>query len=192
MPASSVLRYLPEFVQMHVHWVQFCSATQSYLTLCNPMDCSTPGFPVHHQLPELAQTHVHWVSDAIQPSRPLSSPSPPTFNLSQKRVFSKQSVLFFFFKLYIIVLVLPNIKMNPPQVYMCRFFVSGSQSIGASASATVLWSWFHLGLTGSISLLSKGLSRVFSSKTIQKPQFFGTQPSLWSNSHICTWLLEKP
>ena len=52
-------------------------------TLCDPMDCSTPGFPVHHQLPELAQTHFHWVDDAIQPSHPLSSPSPPTFNISQ-------------------------------------------------------------------------------------------------------------
>ena len=49
----------------------------------DPMDCSTPGFPVHHQLPEFAQTHVHWVSDAIQPSHPLSSPSPPAFSLSQ-------------------------------------------------------------------------------------------------------------
>ena len=63
--------------------VQFNSATQSYLTLYDPMDCSTPGFPVHHQLPELAQTHVHRVSDAIQLSHPLSSPSPPAFNLSQ-------------------------------------------------------------------------------------------------------------
>ena len=52
-------------------------------TLCDPMDCSMPGFPVHHQLLELAQTHVHRVSDAIQPSHPLSSPSPPAFNLSQ-------------------------------------------------------------------------------------------------------------
>ena len=57
------------------------------------MDCSMPGFPVHHQLPELAITHVHQVSDAIQPSHPLSSPSPPTFNLSQIRVFSNESVL---------------------------------------------------------------------------------------------------
>ena len=65
--------------------VQFCSVTQSHLTLCDPMDCSTPGFPVHHQLLELAQTHVHQVSDAIQPSHPLSSPSPPGFNLSQHR-----------------------------------------------------------------------------------------------------------
>ena len=62
---------------------QFGSATQSCPTLCDPMDCSTPGFPVHHQLPELAQTHVHWVSDAIQPSRPLLSPCPPALNLSQ-------------------------------------------------------------------------------------------------------------
>jgi len=63
--------------------VQFSSFAQSCPTLCDPMDCSTPGFPVHHQLPELAQTHVHWVNDATQPSRPLSSPSPPAFNLSQ-------------------------------------------------------------------------------------------------------------
>ena len=62
---------------------QFSSVTQSCLTLCDPMDCSTPGFPVHHQLPELAKTHVHWVSDAIQPSHPLSVPSPLAFNLSQ-------------------------------------------------------------------------------------------------------------
>ena len=59
------------------------SAVQSCLTLCDPMDCSTPGPPVHHQLPELAQTHVHWVGDAIQPSHPLSFPSPPAFSLSQ-------------------------------------------------------------------------------------------------------------
>ena len=63
--------------------VQFSSVTQSYPTVCNPMDCSMPGFPVHHQLPEFAQTCVHWVSDVIQPSHPLSSPSPSTFNLSQ-------------------------------------------------------------------------------------------------------------
>ena len=62
---------------------QFSSVTQSCLTLCNPMDCSTPGFPVHHQFLELAQTHVHQVGDAIQPSHPLLSPSPPAFNLFQ-------------------------------------------------------------------------------------------------------------
>ena len=60
-----------------------CSVAQLCLSLCNPMDCSTPGFPVHHQLPELTQTQVRWVSDAIQPSHPLSSPSPPALNLSQ-------------------------------------------------------------------------------------------------------------
>ena len=70
-------------VYTYNHSVQFSSVTQSCPTLCNPMDCSTPGFPVHDQLPELTQTHVHQVSDAIQPSHPLLSPSPPTFSLSQ-------------------------------------------------------------------------------------------------------------
>ena len=65
----------------------------SHVGLYNPMDCSAPGFPVHYQLPELAQTRVHWVSDATQPSYPLSSPSPPALNLSQLKVFSKDSVL---------------------------------------------------------------------------------------------------
>ena len=63
--------------------LQYSSVAQSCPTLCNPMDCSTPGLPVHHQLLKLAQTHVHRVSDAIQPSHPLLSPSPPAFNLSQ-------------------------------------------------------------------------------------------------------------
>ena len=63
--------------------VQFSSLTQLCPTLCDSMDCRTPGFPVHHQFPELAQTHIHWVSDAIQPSHPLLSPSPLAFNLSQ-------------------------------------------------------------------------------------------------------------
>ena len=61
------------------------SVAQSCLTLCEPMDCSTSGLPVHHQLPEFTQTHVHQVSDAIQPSHPLLSPSPPAFNLSQQQ-----------------------------------------------------------------------------------------------------------
>ena len=64
-------------------WVQFSPVTQSCPTLCNSMDCSAPRFPIHHQLLELAQTYVHPVGDAIQPSHPLSSPSPPAFNLSQ-------------------------------------------------------------------------------------------------------------
>ena len=127
------------------------------------MDCSTLGFPVHHQLPELAQTHVHQVGDAIQPSHPLSCPSPPAFNLSQIRVFSNESAL----------------RIRWP-------------SIGASASALVLpmniQDWFPLGLTGFISLQSKELSRVFSNTTVQKNQFSGSQFSLWSSSHIHTWL----
>ena len=81
--------YLSEWINYCMSWiigvpsVQFSSVTQSCLTLCNPMNCSTPGFPVHHQLPEFTQTHVHRVGDAIQPSHPLSSPSPPAPNPSQ-------------------------------------------------------------------------------------------------------------
>ena len=73
-----IIMWISEFVSN-----QFSSVTQSRPTPCNPMDCRTPGFPVHHKLPELAQTHVHQFSDAIEPSHPLSSPSPPASNLSQ-------------------------------------------------------------------------------------------------------------
>ena len=136
------------------------------LIICDPMDCSIPGYPVHHQFLELAQTHVHRVGDAIQPSHPLSSPSPPDFYLSQHQSFP-----------------------------MSQFFTSGGQSIGV-ASALVfpmnIQEWFPLGWTGLISLLSQGLSRVFSSTTVQKHQVFGAQLSLWSKSHIQKWLLEKP
>ena len=87
--------------------------------------------------------------------------------------------------------IFPSIR-----VFSNEFFTSGGQHIGVSASASVLsmniQDWFSLGLTGLISLQSKGLSRVFSNTTVQKHHFFSTQPSLWSNSHIHTWLLEKP
>ena len=73
----------PLYIRYQFSSVQFSSVSQSCLTLRDPMDCSTPGSPVHHQLPEFTQTHAHWVGDAIQPSHPLSSPSPPSFNLSQ-------------------------------------------------------------------------------------------------------------
>ena len=71
----------------------FSSVAQLCPTLCNPMSCGIPGFPVHQQLPELVQTHVHRVSDAIQPSHPLLSPSPPAVNLSQFQGLSNESVL---------------------------------------------------------------------------------------------------
>ena len=146
-----------------------CSVAKSCPTLCDPKDCHTPGFPVLHYLLEHAQTPVHWVSNTIQPPHPLTPSSPPALNLSQH-----QRLLF----------------------SMSWLFVSGGQSIGASVSVPVLpmtiQGWFPLGLTGFISLLSKGLSRVFFSTTVWKHQFFSTQPSLWSNSHIHPWLLEKP
>ena len=74
---------------MDTHLVQFSSVAQSCPTLCDPMNCSMPGLPVHHQLPEFTQTHVHRVGDAIQPSHPLSSPSPPASNPSQHQSLSQ-------------------------------------------------------------------------------------------------------
>ena len=125
-----------------------CLVAQSCLALCDPKSCSTPGFPVLHYLPEFAQTHVHWLEDAIQPSHPLSPSSPPVLNLSQSGSF----------------------PMN-------WLFASGSQNFRVSASVLPMnvQGCFPLGLTGLISLLSKGLSRVFSSIMVQKHQFFGTQ-----------------
>ena len=137
--------------------IQFSSVTQSCPNLCDYVDFSIPSFPVHHQLPELAQTHVHRVGDATQPSHPLSCPSPPVFNLSHHQSGSFP---------------------------MSQYFTSGGQSIGPSASATVLpmniQDWFPLGLTSLISLHqgeSKALSRVFSNTIVWKHQFFGAQPS---------------
>ena len=125
------------------------------------MDYSLPGFPVLQYLPEFAQTHVHWVGDAIQPSHSLSSFSPPAFSLSQHQALS-------------------------------HFFASGGQRIGDSASTSVLpmsvQDWFPLGLTGWISLQSKGLSRVLQHHSLkvsilQRSAFFVVQ---LSHSYITT------
>ena len=121
------------------------SVTQSCLTLCIPMDCRTPGFSVLYQCPELAQTYVHQVGDPIQPSHPVV----PFSSCLQS---------------------FPALGSFP----MSQFFTSDDQSIAVSASASVLpmniQDWFPLGLTGLISLQSKGLSRVFSNTTVQKHQ----------------------
>ena len=151
----------------HIYYsIQFSSVAQSCPTVCDLVDCSTPGFPVHHQLPEFIQTHVQCVGVAIQPSHLLSSPFHPTLNLSQHQ-----------------------------GLFMSQLFRSGGQTTAASVSASILptniQGWFPLGLTGLISLYSKELTRIFSSTTVGKHQFLCTQPSLWSNLHICTWLLEK-
>ena len=147
-----------------VGWVQFSHSVMS--TLCNPMNCGTPGLPVRHQLPEFTQTHIHWVGEAIQPSHPLSSPSPAS-NPSQHQTFQ-----------------------------MSQLFTWGGQSTGVSALAWFLpkntQDWSPLEWTDWISLQSKGLSRVFSNTTVQKHQFFSSQLSSQSNSHIHTWSLEKP
>ena len=147
--------------------VQFSSVTQSCPTLCDPMNRSTPGFPVHHHLPEFTQTHVHRVSDAIQPSHPVV----PFSSCPQS---------------------LPASESFP----MSQFFAWGGQSTGVSASASFppkkSQGWSPSEWTGWISLQSKGLLRVFSNTTVQKHQFFDTQLSSQSNSHIHTWPQEKP
>ena len=134
--------------------VQFSSVAQSCPTLCNPMNCSTPGLPVHLQLLESKQTHVHRVSDAIQPSHPFVvsySSCPQSFPASGS-------------------------------FQMSQLFASGGQSIGISASTSVLpmntQDWSPLGWTGWISFQSKGLSRVFSNTTVQMYQFVSAQLSL--------------
>ena len=131
-----------------------CSVTKSCPTLCDPMDCSTSGFLVLYYLLEFSQTHIHWVGDGIQSSHPLS---PPLLLLSS---------------------IFPSIRV----FLMSCLFTSGGQSIGISASASVLsvniQGWFPWGLTGLIYFQSKRLSRVFSSTTIWKHQFSGAQRSL--------------
>ena len=89
----SNFREIPQTSPRISQAVQSSSVPQSYPTLCDPMDCSMPGFPVHHQLSEFTHTHVHWVGDAIQPSHPLSSPSPPALNLLQHQGLSNESAL---------------------------------------------------------------------------------------------------
>ena len=141
---------------------KFSSVAQSRPTLCDPMNHSTPGLPVHQQLPESTKTHVHRVSDC----HPTISSSVVPFSSCLQSC--------------------PASGSFP----MSQFFASGGQSIGALASASALpmdiQGWGPLGLTGLISLQSKGFSRVFSNTMVQKHQFFSTYSSLWSNSHIYT------
>ena len=144
---------------------QFSSVVQSCPTLCNPMNHSTPGLPVHHQLPEFTQTHVHWVGDDIQPSHPLSSPSPPAPNPSQHQgLFQWVNSLHEVAK--VLEFQLQHLPMN-------------------------IQDWSPFGWTGWISLQSKGLSRVFSTpqfKSINSSALsFLHSPTLT----IHTWPLEN-
>ena len=218
----------------NIYHYQFSSVTQSCLTLCEPMNWSTPGLPVDHQLPESTQTHVRCVSDTIKQSHPLSSPSPPALNLSQHQFSSVQfsrSVMSNSLRPHESKHTRPPCPSPTPRVYssscplsqwcypaisssvvpfsscpqslpasesfpMSQLFTWGGQSIGVSALASFLpkntQGWSPSEWTGWISLQSKGLSRVFSSTTVQKHQFFGVQLSSHSNSHIHAWPLEKP
>ena len=133
--------------------LQFSSVTQSFLTHCDPMNCSTPSFPIHHQLPEPIQTHVHRVSDASQPSHPrlphLLLPS----IFPSIRVFSNVLVL----------------CIRWPTYWSFSFSISPSNEYSGLISFRMDW-W--------ISLQSKGLSKIFSNITVQKHQFFSAQLSL--------------
>ena len=144
-----------------------CLVTKSFKILCDPMDCNAPGF-----------TYPSPSSGVYSNSYPLSQWYHLTISSSAMPLFCLQSF--------------PAWVSFP----MSHFFASGGQSVGDSASASVLpmniQSWFPLRLTGLISLQSKGLSRVFPNTTVQKHHFFSPQPSLWSNSHIHTWLLKEP
>ena len=143
-----------------------CSVAQFCLTLWDPMDCSTPGFPVLHYLLDFAQIMS---IESMMPSNhlnPLSPPCPPALNLSQHQgLFQWDSSSH------------QGAKLLDLQHQSFPRIVQG---------------WFPLGFTSLISLQFKGLSRVFSNTTVQKHQFFGAQPSLRFNSHTHTWLLEKP
>ena len=143
-------------MQYHHHFYYHCSVAQSGLILSDPMGWSTPGFPVHHHLLELAQTHVHRVSDAIQPSHSLSSPSSPVFNLSHHQGFFSNELV------------------------LCIRLPKCWTSASASALLMNIQDCFPLGFTGLISLMSKGLSRVFSKTRVQRLQcsaFFMVQLS---------------
>ena len=147
--------------------VQFSSVQSlSHVWLCDAMNCSMPGFPVHHQLPDHPNP-----CPSSQWCHPTISSSVVTFSCPQSFAVSGSFP-------------------------MRQLFSSGGQSIGVAASASVLpmntQDWSPLGWTSWVSLQSKGLSRVFSNTTVQKHQFFSGQLSSQSNSHIHTWPLEKP
>ena len=149
-PESLAIVFLSSSTPLNIPEVQFSPVAQLCPTLCHRMDCSTPGFSVHHQLPELTQIHVHRVNDAIQPSHPLSSLSSPAFNLSQDQVFSKESVLL----------------IRWPKYWSFSFSISLSNEYSGLISFRM--DWLDLPAV-------KGLSRVFSNTTVQKHQFFCTQ-----------------
>ena len=146
------------------YWSCFCfSVAKLCMTLCSLMDCTTPSSSVLHCLPEFVQTRVHWVGDAIQPSHPPLSPSPLAFNLPSIRVFSNELTLCISWPKY--WSFSPSISPSNEYIGLISFRID----------------WFDL-------LAVQRFSIVFSSTTIQ----FHTQLSLQSNSHISTWLLEKP
>ena len=146
---------------------KFSSVTQSCLSICIPLDCRMPGFPVHHQLPELTQTHVHWVDDAIQPSHLLSPASSPALYFPSIRVFSNESAL--------------HIRL--PKYWSFSFSISPTNEYSGLISFRI--DWFDL-------LSVQGCLKSLLQHHSLKASIFWCSVFLWSNSHIHTWLLEKP
>ena len=144
------LSLFENIIRVLYEWSQFCSVAQSCPTLCDPMDCSMPGFPAYHQLSELTQTHVHQVGDVIQPSHPLLL-LPSIF--PSIRVFSNESIL----------------HIRWPKYWSFRFSLSPSNEY----SGLVSFRMDCLNL-----LVVQGISRVFSNASVQKHQFFSPQLSL--------------
>ena len=146
--------------------VQFSSVAQSRSDSATPWT-STPGPPVHHQLPEVTQTHVHWVGDAIQPSHPLSFPSPPTFNLSQHQGLFKW------------------VSSSHEVAKVLEFQIQHQSFNEHPGLISFRMDWLDL-------LAVQGTLKSLYNTTVRKHQFFSTQLSSPSNSHIHTWPLEKP
>ena len=169
-PFISYSLHKRSLLHYHHHSLEWYICYNSYIQppsniwLCDPRDCSTPDLSVPHHLLKFAQVHVHCIGDILQPSHPLTSSSPSALNLSQHQGLFQ--------------------------------WVSCSHQIGVSASASVflmsIQGWFPLRLTGLISLLSKGLSGVFSSTVVPRHLFFSTPSSLQSISHNYTWPLGRP
>ena len=147
------------------HWLVVIQLLQSCLTLCSPMGCSMPGFPVLHYLPQFADTQVQWIGDAINhlilccPLLLLPSIFPSI------RIFFNEST-----------------HLRWPKYWSFSFSISPSNEYSGLISLRI--DWFDL-------LVVQGTLKVFSNTTAPKHQFFDTQPSLWSLSHILAWLLQK-
>ena len=163
----NVRKSLSEFLSLYLVMSHSSLQLLSSVWLCDPMDCCMPGLPVHHQLPVITQTHVHRVSDAVQPFHPLSSPSPPAFNLSRIRIFFNESIL----------------CIRWPKYWSFSFSISPSNECSGLISFRIDWLDL-LAVQGTL----KSLLQHHSSKA----SILWCSAFFIPNSHTHSWLLEKP